>query len=56
MSKTIRIIGLTFSSIKRLFGSKKARYKVLARMHEQHLMEVMTYNLYRFPGFLISFS
>ncbi|XOD66947.1 MAG: hypothetical protein ACMUEL_02695 [Flavobacteriales bacterium Tduv] len=34
-------------NIKRWFGSGKDRYKGLARVHAQHLMEAMAYNLCR---------
>ncbi|XOD68225.1 MAG: transposase [Flavobacteriales bacterium Tduv] len=38
VSKTRWVVERTFGSIKRWFGSGKARYKVLARVHAQHLM------------------
>ncbi|XOD66630.1 MAG: hypothetical protein ACMUEL_00840 [Flavobacteriales bacterium Tduv] len=34
--------------------SKKARYKILARVHIQPLMEAMNHNLYGSPGIIIS--
>ncbi|XOD67144.1 MAG: transposase [Flavobacteriales bacterium Tduv] len=39
MSKTRWVVECTFGSIKRWFRSGKACYKVLARVHAQHLME-----------------
>ncbi|XOD68252.1 MAG: hypothetical protein ACMUEL_07310 [Flavobacteriales bacterium Tduv] len=39
--------------MKRWFESGKARYKGLARLHVQHLMEAMAHNLYRSPGIII---
>jgi len=40
----------TFGSIKRWFNSHAARYRGIDKMHTQNMMEVMVYNLYRFPG------
>lgn len=44
----------TFGSIRRWFNSSCARYKGIAKMHTQNLMEAMAYNLYRSPGILLS--
>ncbi|XOD66577.1 MAG: transposase [Flavobacteriales bacterium Tduv] len=55
MSTTRWVVERTFSSIKRWFGSRKARYKGLARVHDQHLMEDMDHNLYRAPGIVMRF-
>lgn len=44
----------TFGSINCWFNSRQARYKGLAKMHTQHLMEAMAYNLYRTPGIIAS--
>ncbi|MDD3876023.1 MAG: IS5 family transposase [Bacteroidales bacterium] len=44
----------TFGSIKRWFGGGTARYIGLEKMHTQHLMEAMAYNLYRSPGIIMS--
>lgn len=44
----------TFGSVKRWFGSTGARYRGLAKMHTQNLMEAMAYNLYRSPGIIMS--
>ncbi|XOD67876.1 MAG: transposase [Flavobacteriales bacterium Tduv] len=53
MSKPKWVVKHTFSSIKRWFRSGKARYKGLARVHAQHLMEPMAHNLYRTPGIIM---
>ncbi|XOD66763.1 MAG: transposase [Flavobacteriales bacterium Tduv] len=53
MSKTRWVIERTFSSINRWFGSIKARYKGLARVHDQYLMETMTHNLYRISDIIM---
>lgn len=44
----------TFGSINRWFNSRQARYRGLAKMHTQHLMEAIAYNLYRTPGIIAS--
>ncbi|XOD67767.1 MAG: transposase [Flavobacteriales bacterium Tduv] len=56
MSKTRWVLERTYSSIKCWFGSGKARYKGLFRVHAQPLMEAMVHNLYRFPGVIMIFS
>ncbi|XOD67297.1 MAG: hypothetical protein ACMUEL_04850 [Flavobacteriales bacterium Tduv] len=38
------------------FGSGKARFKRLARMHAQHLMDAMAHNLYRSSGIIMIYS
>ncbi|XOD68193.1 MAG: transposase [Flavobacteriales bacterium Tduv] len=38
VSKTLWVVERTFGSIKRWFGSGKARYKGLVRVYAQHLM------------------
>ncbi|XOD67523.1 MAG: transposase [Flavobacteriales bacterium Tduv] len=53
MSKTRWVVEPIFGSIKRWFGSGKASYKGLARVHAQHLMEAMAHNLYRAPGIIM---
>ncbi|XOD66746.1 MAG: hypothetical protein ACMUEL_01480 [Flavobacteriales bacterium Tduv] len=40
----------------RWFGSRKARYKGLARVYAQHLMEDMVHNLYRSPCIIMRCS
>lgn len=44
----------TFGGIKRWFGGGVARYRGLAKMHTQNLMEAIGYNLYRSPGIVAS--
>lgn len=44
----------TFGSIKLWFNSGVARYKGIAKMHTQNLMEAISYNLYRSPGIIMS--
>jgi IS5 family transposase len=39
----------TFGSIKRWFNSKEARYIGKEKMHTQHLLEAIAYNLKRMP-------
>jgi len=46
----------TFGSIKRWFNSTGARYKGIAKMHTQNIMEAMAYNLYRCPAIVASNS
>ncbi|XOD67503.1 MAG: transposase [Flavobacteriales bacterium Tduv] len=53
MSKTRLVVERTFGNIKRWFRSGKAGYKGLARVHSQHLMEVMAHNLYCAPGVIM---
>ncbi|XOD66799.1 MAG: transposase [Flavobacteriales bacterium Tduv] len=50
------VVEPTFGSIKGWFRSEKVRYKGLARVHAQHLMEVMAHDLYRSPGIIIRCS
>ncbi|XOD66852.1 MAG: transposase [Flavobacteriales bacterium Tduv] len=56
MSKTQWVVEHTFVSIKRWFGSGKARYKRLNRVHAQHLMAAMAHNLYHSPGIIMCCS
>lgn len=44
----------TFGSIKNWFRGGVARYVGLEKMHTQHLMEAIAYNLYRSPGIIMS--
>lgn len=50
IGKTRFKVERTFGSIKRWFNSTHARYKGIAKMHTQNLMEAIAYNLYRSPG------
>lgn len=56
VSKTRYKVERTFGSIKRWFGGGVARYVGLSKMHTQHLMEAIAYNLYRSPGIIMSQS
>lgn len=44
----------TFGGIKRWFNGGVARYRGIAKMHTQNLMEAIGYNLYRSPGIIVS--
>lgn len=54
ISKTRYAVERTFGSIRRWFGGGTARYVGLEKMHTQHLMEAIAYNLYRTPGIIVS--
>ncbi|XOD67634.1 MAG: transposase [Flavobacteriales bacterium Tduv] len=56
MSKPRWIVERTFGFIKPWFGSGKALYKGLVRVHAQYLMEDIAYNLYRSFGIIMSYS
>ena len=56
VSKVRYQVERTFGSIRRWFKSDTARYVGKSKMHTQHLMEAMAYNLYRTPGILVSNS
>ena len=56
ISKTRYKVERTFGSIKRWFKSGTARYIGLEKMHTQHLIEAIAYNLYRVPGIIVSNS
>jgi len=42
-----------FGSIKSWFGGLSARYVGKVRVHGQHVLEALAYNLYRAPGLLV---
>ncbi|OIP02334.1 MAG: hypothetical protein AUJ98_01545 [Bacteroidetes bacterium CG2_30_33_31] len=44
----------TFGSITKWFNGGIARYIGLEKMHTQHMMEAMAYNLYRSLGIIMS--
>lgn len=46
----------TFGGIKRWFNGGVARYRGIAKMHTQNLLEAICYNLYRSPGIIVSIS
>ncbi len=54
ISKTRYKIERTFGSIKKWFKSNHARYVGIEKMHTQHLIEAIAYNLYRSPGIIMS--
>ncbi|XOD66901.1 MAG: transposase [Flavobacteriales bacterium Tduv] len=54
VSKPRWVVEPIFGSIKRWFVSKKDRYKELARVHAQNLMEAMAHNLYHSFGIIMS--
>lgn len=56
IGKTRFKVERTFGSIKRWFNSTCARYKGLAKMHTQNLIEAIAHNLYRSPGIVASNS
>lgn len=56
VGKTRFKVERTFGGIKRWFSGGLARYRGMAKMHTQNLMEAMCYNLYRSPGILASNS
>lgn len=54
IGKTRFKVERTFGSIRRWFNSSCARYRGIAKMHTQNLMEAIAYNLYRSPGIAVS--
>jgi IS5 family transposase len=54
ISKTRYKVERTFGTIKKQFGGGVARYIGLEKMHTQHLMQAIAYNLYRSPGIIVS--
>jgi IS5 family transposase len=56
IGKTRFKVERTFGSIKLWFNSTCARYKGIAKMHTQNLMEAIAHNLYRAPGIIASNS
>ena len=54
ISRLRYVVERTFGGMKRWFGAGKARYKGLAKVHGQHVMEAIAYNLYRAPGLIMS--
>lgn len=53
IGKTRFKVERTFGGIKRWFNGGVARYRGIAKMHTQNLMEAMSYNLYRSPGIIV---
>ena len=54
IGKTRFKVERTFGGIKRWFNGGLARYRGMAKMHTQNLMEAISYNLYRSPGMIAS--
>ena len=54
ISKVRYKIERVFGSIKRWFGRLETRYVGLAKTHGQHVLEAISYNLYRLPGIITS--
>lgn len=54
VGKTRFKVERTFGGIKRWFNGGTARYKGIAKMHTQNLLEAICYNLYRSPGIIAS--
>lgn len=54
ISKTRYRVERTFGSITKWFKSTNARYVGIEKMHSQHLIEAIAYNLYRSPGIIMS--
>lgn len=54
IGKTRFKVERTFGGIKRWFNGATARYRGIAKMHTQNLMEAICYNLYRSPGIIAS--
>ena len=48
------VVERTFGSIRRWFSAGTARYRGMAKMHTQHVMESMAHNLKRGPGIVLS--
>jgi len=54
ISKSRWVVERTFGSIRRWFSAGTARYRGMAKMHTQHIMESIAHNLKRSPGILVS--
>ena len=54
ISRTRYKVERTFGGIKLWFGGGVARYVGIEKMHTQHLMQAIAYNLYRSPGIVMS--
>ncbi|NJO91109.1 MAG: transposase [Chloroflexia bacterium] len=53
ISKNRYKVERTFGDMSRWFGAGIAKYVGLERTHSQHVMEAITYNLYRSPRDII---
>lgn len=54
VGKTRFKVERTFGGIKLWFGGGVARYRGLVKMHNQNVLEALSYNLYRTPGIIAS--
>jgi IS5 family transposase len=54
IGKTRFKIERTFGSIQSWFSGGVARYRGIAKMHTQNVIEAICYNLYRSPGIVMS--
>jgi len=54
ISKSRWVVERTFGSIRRWFSAETFRYRGMAKMHSQHIMESIAHNLKRTPGILMS--
>lgn len=50
ISQSRYVVERTFGGMKKWFGAGRARYKGLKKVHAQHVLEAIAYNLYRAPG------
>jgi IS5 family transposase len=56
ISRSRYVVERTFGSMKRWFGAGRARYKGLNKVHSQHVLEAISYNLYRAPGLVCAYA
>ena len=54
VSKQRYVVERTFGGMNRWFGAGRARYKGLDKIHGQHVMEAIAYNLKRSPGLVLA--
>ena len=56
ISRCRYVVERTFGGMKRWFGAGRARYKGKDKVHGQHVMEAISYNLYRAPGLVCAYA
>lgn len=54
ISQSRYVVERTFGGMKRWFGAGRARYKGKQKVHVQHVLEAIAYNLYRTPGLILA--
>ena len=54
ISRIRYVVERTFGSCKRWFQGGLARYKSLPKVHTQHIMQSIAYNIKRSPGIIMS--